>query len=83
MPRFGDSIGESFKNLRCTINHTFRIFRNFCARMTHFGENIELLEDDPVNLMLPSDSTKTVSILNYQLPKFKSYEKFTSQIQES
>ena len=46
--------------------------------MTHFGENIEIVEDDPVNLMLPSDSTKTVSILNYQLPKLKSYEKFTS-----
>ena len=31
--------------------------------MTHFGENTEFIEDDPVNRMVPSDSTKTVSIL--------------------
>ena len=77
MSRFGDSCLSSLKNLRCTINHTFRIFRNFCARMTHFGEIIELLEDDPVNLMLPSDSIKIVSIVNYRPRKFQSYENFT------
>ena len=50
--------------------------------MTHFGENIEYIEDDPVNLMVPSDLNKTVSILNYPPPKFQSYEKLTSQTQE-
>ena len=49
--------------------------------MTHFGENTEFIEDDPVNLMLPSDLTKTVSIQNYGPPKFQSYENFTSQTQ--
>ena len=49
--------------------------------MTHFGENIEYIDDDPVNLMVPSDLTKTVSILNYRPPKFQSYEKLTSQTQ--
>ena len=44
--------------------------------MTHFGENTEFIEGDPVNLMLPSDSTKTVSILNYRPPKFHTYEFF-------
>ena len=58
------------------MNHTFRIFQKNCARMTHFGENIEFVEDDPVNLKLPSDLTKTVSILYYAPPKFQSYEDF-------
>ena len=44
--------------------------------MTHFGENIEFVEDDPVNLKLPSDLTKTVSILYYGPPKFQSYQDF-------
>ena len=48
------------------------------SRMTHFGENIAFTELDPVNLMLPSDSTKYVSILNYRPLKFQSYEKFTT-----
>ena len=47
--------------------------------MTHFGENTEFIEDDPVKLMLPSDSTETVSILNYGPPKFLSYENSISQ----
>ena len=63
------------------IDYTFRIFQQICARMTHFGENTEFIEDDPVNLMLPSDSTKTYSILNYPPPKFQSYENCTSQTQ--
>ena len=44
--------------------------------MTHFGENTEFIEDGPVNLMLPSDLSKTVSILYYGPPKFQSYEDF-------
>ena len=51
--------------------------------MTHFGENTEFIEDDPANLMLPSDSTKTVSILNYGPPKFQSYENFITQSPDS
>ena len=47
----------------------FRIFQ-ICARMTHFGEMTEFIEDDPVNLMVPSDSTITVSILNYRPRNF-------------
>ena len=47
--------------------------------MTHFGENTEFIVDDPVNLMLPSDLTKTVSILNYGPPKFQSYENCLTQ----
>ena len=43
--------------------------------MTHFGEIIEYVDDNPVNLMVPSNLTKTVSILNYRPPKFQSYEK--------
>ena len=46
--------------------------------MTHFGENIEYIEHDPVNSMVPSDLNKTLSILNYPSPKFQSYEKLTS-----
>ena len=61
------------------MNHTFRIFRKFCARMTHFGEIIEYVDDNPVNLMVPSDLTKTVSILYYRPPKFQSYENFINQ----
>ena len=57
------------------------MFRKFCARMTHFGENTEYIEHDPVNLMVPSDLTKNVSILNYRPPKFQLYEKMTSQTQ--
>ena len=49
--------------------------------MTHFGENTEFINDDPVNLMLPSDLTKNVSILNYRAQKFQYYEVFTSQTQ--
>ena len=48
--------------------------------MTHFGENTEYIEKDLVNLMVPSDLTKTVSILHYRSPKFQLYEKMTSQI---
>ena len=51
--------------------------------MTNFGENIEYIDDDPVNLMVPSDLTKTVSILNYRPPKFQSYEKLTSQTRKN
>ena len=50
--------------------------------MTHFGENIEYIEYDPVNSMVLSDLNKTLSILNYPSPKFQSYEKLTSQTQE-
>ena len=76
--RFNRSKLENWKLKRSAIDHTFRKFEKFCARMTHFGENTEFIEDDPVNLMLPSDSTKTVSILNYQPPKFQSYENFNT-----
>ena len=44
--------------------------------MTHFGENTKYIDHVPVNLMLPSDLTKTVSILYYGPPKFQSYEDF-------
>ena len=49
--------------------------------MTHFGENSEYIDKDPVNLMVPSDLTKTVSILHYRSPKFQLYEKMRSQTQ--
>ena len=42
--------------------------------MTHFGENIKFIEDDPVNLVLPSGSTETASNLNYGPLKFQSYQ---------
>ena len=74
MPSLGDSCLWKSKIKTCAIYHNFRIFRKFCGRMTHFGENTELIEHDPVNLMLPSDSTKHGSILNYGPPKFQSYE---------
>ena len=51
--------------------------------MIHFGEIIEYIEDDPLNLMIPSDLTKTLSILNYRPPKFQSYEKLTSITQRN
>ena len=65
-----------FQSKWSRIDSTFRKFQKFCARLTHFGENTEFVEDDPVNLKLPSDLTKTVSILYYGPPKFQSYEDF-------
>ena len=44
--------------------------------MTHFGENTKYIDHLPVNLMLPSDLTKTVSNLYYGPPKFQSYQDF-------
>ena len=49
--------------------------------MTHFGEIIEYVDYNRVNFMVPSDLTKTVSILNYRPPKFQLYEKMRSQTQ--
>ena len=65
-----------FQSKWSRIDSTFRKFQKCWARMTHFGENTEFIEDYPVNLMLPSDLTKTVSILYYGPPKFQSYEDF-------
>ena len=53
--RFNRSKLENWKLKRSAIDHTFRKYEKIWARMTHFGENTEFIEDDPVNLMLPSD----------------------------
>ena len=71
---FWRTMPSKFRSKLNRTDSTFTIFQKNCARMTHFGENTEYIQDDPMNLMLPSDSTKTFSILNYPPPKFQSYE---------
>ena len=78
--RFSKTSEESSRKMglgvatTCYSKPQFQNIAENCAMMTYFGENTEFIEDSPENHMLPSDSTKTVSILNYRPPKFQSYE---------
>ena len=70
---------SKFEKIKMHNQPYFQNIPKICARMTHLGENIEIIEYDPLHLMLPSDSNKNVSILNYRPLKFQSYENCTRQ----